>query len=121
MQKELKLIVIALCFPFVAYAQKPVTTEEVKDASADDDAAFTFTEAQLGEDDDMSQNVSIISSNQNIYASQAGYLFSPVRFRFRAYNQKYNEVFINGAPMNDLESGQFRFSPHSEVTENSGG
>ena len=110
MQKELKLIVIALCFPFVAYAQKPVTTEEVKDASADDDAAFTFTEAQLGEDDDMSQNVSIISSNQNIYASQAGYLFSPVRFRFRAYNQKYNEVFINGAPMNDLESGQFRFS-----------
>lgn len=42
--------------------------------------AFTFTEAQLGEDDDMSQNVSIINSNNNVYASEVGYLFSPVRF-----------------------------------------
>ena len=72
--------------------------------------AFTFTEAQLGEDDDMAQNVTIISSNQNIYASQVGYLFSPARFRYRAFNQKYNEIYINGAPMNDMESGQFRYS-----------
>jgi hypothetical protein len=76
----------------------------------EEEQSFTFTEAQLGEDEDMSQNVTIINSNNNIYASQVGYLFSPVRFRYRAFNQKYNEVFINGVPMNDMETGQFRFS-----------
>ncbi len=56
------------------------------------------------------QNVTILNSNSNVYASEAGYLFSPVRFRYRAFNQKYNDVYINGAPMNDMETGQFRFS-----------
>lgn len=74
------------------------------------EVAFTFTEAQLGEDDNSEQTVSIISSNSNVYASEVGYLFSPVRFRYRTYNQKYNEIYINGAPVNDLESGQFRYS-----------
>lgn len=72
--------------------------------------AFTFTEAQLGEEDNFSQNVTIINSNSNIYASEVGYLFSPVRFRYRAFDQKYNDVHINGAPMNDMETGQFRYS-----------
>jgi len=79
-------------------------------ASNLDENAFTFSEAQLGEDDDMSSNVTILGSNSNIYASEAGYLFSPVRFRYRAFNQKYNDVYINGASMNDMETGQFRFS-----------
>ena len=112
MQKKLKLAVIALCFAPMAFAQVPVTTEEEQEAGATvvNEQAFTFTEAQLGEDDDMSQSVSIISSGQNIFANSAGFQFSAARFRYRAFNQKYNEIYINGAPMNDLESGQFRFS-----------
>ena len=105
--KRLKLLAIA----FVAAS--PVLAQEVSDSLAEEgmlEQAFTFTEAQLGEDDDMSQNVTIIHSNNNIFASQVGYLFSPVRFKFRAFNQKYNEIYINGAPMNDMETGQFRFS-----------
>ena len=112
MQKKLKLAVIALCFAPMAFAQTPVTTEEEQEAQSTvvDEQAFTFTEAQLGEDDDMSQNVSIISSNQNVFASQVGFTFSPVRFRYRAFNQKYNEIYINGAAMNDMESGKFRYA-----------
>jgi len=105
MQKKLKLAVIALCCTPAAFAQKDSTA--TGDASIE---AFTFTEAQLGEDDDMSQNVTIVNANNNVYASQVGYLFSPVRFRYRAFNQKYNEIYINGAEMNDMESGQFRYS-----------
>ena len=107
MLKRLKLVAIALA------VTSPLLAQEVIDSVAQeaiDEQAFTFTEAQLGEDDDMSQNVTIIHSNNNIYASQVGYLFSPLRFRYRAFNQKYNEIFINGAPMNDMESGQFRFA-----------
>ena len=106
MQQKVKLAMIALCYGPMAFAQ----TTEQKAASTLDENAFTFTEAQLGEDDDMSQNVTILNSNSNVYASEAGYLFSPMRFRYRAFNQKYNDVYINGAPVNDMESGQFRFS-----------
>lgn len=110
MQKKVKLTVMALFIVATALAQ----TEQPKQTDAQEDVvseeAFTFTEAQLGDDDDMSQNVSIISSNQNIYASTVGFLFSPARFRYRAFNQKYNEIYINGVSMNDMESGQFRYS-----------
>ena len=109
MQKKLRLAMMAICCSATAFAQNTTETEGQKPVDTGE-SAFTFTEAQLGEDDDMSQNVTIINSNSNLYASQVGYLFSPVRFRYRAFNQKYNEIYINGAPMNDVESGQFRYS-----------
>lgn len=102
MHKQLILVLGLLCSASAAWAQG--------DSVNVGEAAFTFTEAQLGEDEDMSQNVTIIHSNNNVYASEVGYLFSPARFRYRAMNQKYNSVFINGAPQNDMETGQFRFS-----------
>lgn len=108
MQKKLKMFVTALCCASSVVAQE-VDSLDYKGTDLDE-MAFTFTEAQLGEDDDMSQNVTIVSSNNNIYASQVGYLFSPVRFKYRAFGQKYNEIYINGAMMNDMESGQFRYS-----------
>ena len=83
MQKKLKLFVMALCIAPTLHAQE---TDSLS-VEMQEEQAFTFTEAQLGENDDMSQNVIIVSSNQNIYASQAGYLFSPSRFRYRAFNQ----------------------------------
>ena len=107
MQKKLKLVVLAICCTPAAYAQSD-SIGYVSDANSE--AAITFTEAQLGEDDDMTQNVTLVSSNTNIYASQVGYLFSPARFRYRAFDQKYNDVYVNGLPLNDMESGQFRYS-----------
>lgn len=102
MQKRLLLAMMAMGCTSLAFAQS--------DSTNVGEAAFTFTEAQLGEDDNMTQNVSIVNSNSNVYASEVGFLFSPVRFRYRALNQKYNEIYINGLPVNDMESGQFRYS-----------
>ena len=112
MQKELKLIVMALCFPFMAFAQtdKPTATEQQKAAEDDDDTAFTFTEAQLGEDDNTLNTISIVGSATNVYAKEVGYRFSAARFKYRALNGKYNEMFINGNPVNDVERGEFNFS-----------
>ena len=107
MQKKLKIAVMALCYAPLAFAQSD--SIGLKGAVMSE-TAFTFTEAQLGEDDDMSQNVSIINSNSNIYASEVGYLFSPMRFRYRAFDQRFNDIYINGTPINDMESGQFRYS-----------
>ena len=99
---------LALFSCSLAMAQNEKTDQNI--AQGLDENAFTFSEAQLGEDDDMSSNVTILNSTSNVYASQAGYLFSPARFRYRAFNQKYNDVYINGASMNDMETVQFRFS-----------
>lgn len=107
MQNKLKLAVIALCYAPAVFAQTDSLATQPTTIS---ESAFTLTEAQLGEDEDMSQSVTIINSSSNIYANEVGYLFSPVRFRYRAFDQKFNDVYINGVPMNDMESGQFRFT-----------
>ena len=107
MQKHLQLTVIALCCSTATIAQNVKPQQQGKSL---EENAFTFTEAQLGEDDNMSQNVTILNSATNAYASEVGFLFSPVRFRYRALNQKYNEIYINGAPVNDIERGQFSYS-----------
>ena len=111
MQKQLKLLVLALCVAPAAMAQTTDDgTIEKQAATGSLDNQFTFTESQLGEDDDWSQNVTIVSSNNDYYASQVGYGFSAMRFRYRAFNQKYNDIYINGMQMNDMETGQFRYS-----------
>ena len=108
MNKKLKLAVMALCFSPVAMAQ-----EEVEDSLATDvqeEAVFTITEAQLDESDDVNENVTVISSNRNVYARGVVFRFMPVRFKYRAFNSKYNEVYINGNPANDAERDEFRYS-----------
>lgn len=102
MHKQLIVAMMALSYAPLAFAQT--------DSTNVGEAAFTFTEAQLGEDDNMTQNISIVGSNSSVYASEVGFLFSPMRFRYRALNQKYNEIYINGTPVNDMETGQFRYS-----------
>lgn len=106
MIKKLKLLVMALSLSPVLMAQ------EVDSLARDmqSEQAFTFTEAQLSEDDDVTQNITVISSNRNVYASEVGYRFSPARFKYRAFNSKYTDMYINGNPVNDAERGEFRYS-----------
>ena len=113
MQKKLNLAVLAMCCASAAYAQ---TDSIGYHSEASSESAFTFTEAQLGDDDDMTQNITIVNSNTDFYASQVGFLFSPARFRYRAFDQKYNDVYLNGLPLNDMESGQFRYSQFGGLT-----
>ena len=51
--KRLKLLAIAFAVTSPLLAQEE--TDSVAQAAIMDEQAFTFTEAQLGEDDDMSQ------------------------------------------------------------------
>ena len=60
--KRLKLIAIASVIASPLLAQDN-NSDSIINTAIQDEQAFTFTEAQLGEDDDMSQNVTIIHSN----------------------------------------------------------
>ena len=107
MQKKLVLALLALSTAPIAYGQ----TDSIGRPSMNlGEQAFTFTEAQLGEDENVSSNVTLISSGTNTYASEVGYRFSPMRFKYRALNSKYNEIYINGSPVNDGERAEFRYS-----------
>ena len=110
MMKHLKLFVMVFCIAGSASAQVNQKTSEPETSTELTDDAFTFTEAQLGEDDNVTQNITIVGSNNNVYASQVGFRFSAARFKFRGYNSKYNEIYINGNPSNDVERGEFNFS-----------
>ncbi|MCQ2222741.1 MAG: TonB-dependent receptor [Bacteroidaceae bacterium] len=109
MEKKLLLAAFLSLPAAIGFAQNNATKEAEKDMKQDN-AAFTFTEQQLGEDDDMTQNVIMVNSNSNLYTSNVGYLWSPVRFKFRAYDSKYSETYMNGVQVNNLENGQFNFS-----------
>jgi len=107
MRKTLKLALLALCCPWTALAQEPVDSTAT---DLQDETAFTFTEAQLADDESTAQTTTIVSSNRNVYANEVGYRFSPARFKYRALGAKYNDMYINGNPVNDLERGQFSYS-----------
>ena len=71
MQKHLQLAVVMLFSSSAMVAQNTTFQQPTKPL---DENAFTFTEAQLGEDDNMTQNVTILNSATNTYASEVGYL-----------------------------------------------
>lgn len=75
-----------------------------------DNASYTFTESQLGEDQDANQNViSVMSSRDDVFSGMAGYVFSPMRFSTRGFDSQYNEVYMNGIRFNNPELGRFNF------------
>lgn len=75
----------------------------------DNNESYTFSEGQLGDDDDYAGTTAMISSNDDYFLSEVGYLFSPMRFRIRAYESMYNNVYANGVMLNDVERGQFSY------------
>lgn len=82
--------------------------EENQDQDASD---FTFTESQLDDDADDAQTVSsIVSSDDDQYMSNVGFLWSAVRFRVRGYDNMYSTSYLNGLAFNDLETGRFNYS-----------
>ena len=111
MTKKLTLVAMFLGTMSLCFAQNAKdTTSEGEEAVKQDNAAFVFTESQLGEDDDVTQNVIMVNSNNNVYTSNVGYLFSPARFKFRGYNSSYNDIYFNGVQVNNAENGQFNYS-----------
>lgn len=110
MRKTIFRMVALLCIGGTHMLSATAQTNNATVGQADDNSAFTFTESQLGEDDDAVQSVAALTSSTNdIYLSNVGYLFSPMRFKVRGYDSKYNDVYINGVQMNDMETGRFSY------------
>lgn len=111
MKKKVQLVALAfLAAPF-SYAQTDtLKVEGLDEEILQDGSSFTLTESQLGEDDDQTANIIQVGSATNVYTSNVGYTWSPVRFKYRAYDSRYNDVYMNGVQVNNLENGRFNFS-----------
>ena len=82
MKQRLGLAIVLFCLMPALFAQ-----QKAKQNAREDNASFMFTESQLNEDDDAAQSTSaLVTSNNDVYLSNVGYLFSPMRFRVRGYD-----------------------------------
>ncbi|MHC1703784.1 MAG: carboxypeptidase-like regulatory domain-containing protein [Tenuifilaceae bacterium] len=88
------------------------TTPEIQLRRSQSDEALnhTLSEVTISSDDldidSKSQSVSgLLSSSQDAFESAVSFTFSPARFQIRGYDSEYNQVYMNGIPVNDPESG----------------
>ena len=81
-----------------ATTQIPTIALEESDVSSDDDGV-------------KSSNVSgVLTASRDPFLNTAGFVLGQYRFRTRGYDQGSTEVQINGAPMNDIETGDAYWS-----------
>ena len=111
MRKKQLLWVLALFAAPACYAQTDTTSvSKLEEEIHQESSSFVLSESQLGEDDDQTVNIIQVGSANNVYTSNIGYQWSPVRFKFRAYDSRYNDVYMNGVMVNNIENGRFNYS-----------
>lgn len=81
-----------------------LSTEESIGQIGAEDIIPTIT---LSTDEDAAaQNISgLLTASRDVFISAAAYNFGPYRFNIRGYESDQTSMLINGAPVNDVESG----------------
>ncbi|MCI5491598.1 MAG: TonB-dependent receptor [Prevotellaceae bacterium] len=106
MNKRFKLMIVFLCLASMTWAQS-VKKDSV---STDNDFDYSLTEGQIDEDAEAASTVTLVSSSQDPYMNEVGFLFSPMRFRYRALDNQYVGNYFNGVKLNNVENGRFSYS-----------
>ena len=82
MLKKFTILSALLCASTMLRAQVADTLSNGEgDAPTFDENAFTFTEAQLDEDENDSRSATVLSSASNVFFSNASMTFSPGNYR----------------------------------------
>ena len=76
-----------------------------------DTGDMIFEESLLEDEEGSSQSIqSLTGAQDNIFYNTASYNFGPMYFRFRGFQNEYQNVYLNGVNMNDPIRGRFNFS-----------
>lgn len=111
MKKKLQLLVLAFLAVQTAHAQAPAGSTAADSLDVAMTSEFSFNESQLDEDEDVNNEVIQVGSATNVYTSQIGYTWGgSMRFRFRALDSRFNDVYMNGVQVNNAENGRFSYS-----------
>src|ERR1043165_5897700 len=111
--------ILTLLSPFFVFAQNEAPADSVKPAittvidSSDVDLTpdEDVPDVSLGESDIAELETAIVAANawKDPFVSATSFTFSSARFRVRGYNNKNFLTYINGSPVNDLETGRTSF------------
>jgi len=77
---------------------------------AQQEIMLQMSEVMLDDSENMQNVAGIFSSQTDVYISQTGFNFSPMRFRIRGYDNRYESTFINGVHFFDAVRGGFNFA-----------
>ena len=121
MRKVLLLSILALFICFNAFSQedqngkkkdKKSQQEAPTDVSNEDFEGYQ-SDDESGDDNEYGSSnfvPSILHSSRDVYTNNSSYAFSIAYFRPRGYDNRYQEVFINGYEMNSLVTGRAVYS-----------
>lgn len=83
----------------------------------EDSQDMWYDENAIEDEDGAAQSITALSgASDDIYYSAVNYDFQPMYFRFRGYNQEYQQTYINGISFNDLGRGRFSYSSLGGMT-----
>ena len=76
-----------------------------------DAEAMEYDEALLEDEEGNAQGIAALTgANDNVYYNTASYNFGPMYFKYRGYQNEYQNVYLNGLNFNDPIRGRFNFS-----------
>lgn len=88
-----------------------IAQELKNDTASTEDFDFSLVEGTLDEDAEAASTVNLVSSSQDPYMNDVGYLWgSAMRFKYRALDNQYVSNYYNGVKLNNVENGRFGFS-----------
>ena len=77
----------------------------------DEDGMITFDEDLFDDESGSNQTIGNLSgASSDLYTRISGFAFGVARFRYRGYDSRYTDVYINGLSFNDPSRGRFNFS-----------
>ena len=77
----------------------------------DEDGIITFDEDLFDDESGSNQTIGNLSgSADDLYSRISGFAFGVARYRYRGYDSRYTDVYINGLSFNDPSRGRFNFS-----------
>ncbi len=89
------------------------TSESAASQATQQIPTIALEESDVSSDDDgvKASNVSgVLTASRDPFLNTAGFVLGQYRFRLRGYDNGSSEVQINGAPMNDIETGDAYWS-----------
>ncbi len=98
-----------LSIPGLLTAQAPA--DSVSMADYEDLESYVFSEYEIDDEGPASQSSSSLTNfNEDMFLSKTNFRFGHSYFSPRNYDQQYRGTYVNGAKVNDVETGVFRFS-----------
>jgi hypothetical protein len=102
---------VALAGKSITLGQIRLNPTSIEDEYYGDASDMVYDEALLENEEGNSQGIAALTgANDNLYYNTASYNFGPMYFKFRGYQNQYQNVTMNGVDMNDPIRGNFNFS-----------